>query len=288
MSSDWAKKYFWSTDVKENIKDGKLTIPSGKTGIEDCACIDLEELREVEIPEGVTFIASSAFAHCPNLEKVTFPDSLREIYEGAFNDCPSLKSVEIPAGCKYNGAAFDHGIKDGRWGYLVDITERQPEKIPTKAAEPDKTIDTLAEKLLQQPESKSGSLNASDKAVVQMKDSSIKPLPNHPGRSYASIGLNSEHGTYGNIYFSDKSLKTPRSNPDVRLLYLNPDKEYNVAFSNPDTDKWEYHNMTGREISDGNRAYLKERGLVKDAVTERPLPDIADSMESLQSDTEYE
>lgn len=161
----------------------------------------------------------------------------------------------------------------------VKAMEQEPEKMSEKAS------DVLAEKPLQQPESKNA---ASDKAVVQMKDSSIKPLPNHPGRSYASIGLNSEHGTYGNIYFSDKSLKTPRSNPDVRLLYLNPDKEYNVAFSNPDTDKWEYHNMTGREISDGNRAYLKERGLVKDAVTERPLPDIADSMESLQSDAEYD
>lgn len=299
---DWENKYFWNTDVKGNIKDGKLTIPSGKTGIADLACIGLEELREVEIPEGVTFIGSAAFGYCHNLEKVTFPNSLREIYGCAFQDCPNLKSVEIPVGCKCDAFAFDRGIKDGRLGYLVDIIERQPEKETEKAAEQakapvktaeqsDKPTKSLSERLAEKMEEKSRA-NKSDKvafnekAVVRIPESNIRALPGQPGRSYASIGLNSEHGTCGSIYFSDKSLKMPRSDHNVRLLYLKPDREYNIAFSNPETNQREYHKMTGKEISDGNKAYLKERGLLKEAA--RPLPSVADNMQAPQSDVQFE
>lgn len=280
----------------ENLKD--IDLPNNVTEIGDYAFCGCDNLESVTIPDSVTKISNSAFQGCDNLKSVTIPDSVTEIGNDAFSWCNSMKSVTMPKNITRVGEDAFYGCNNLK---TVKFQNQVPTEIfsfgyhpfPVQAnimvvpSETKTLSERLAEKLEKQSRAnQSNKVALNQKAVVRIPESSIHALPNQPGMSYASIGLNSKHGTYGSIYFSDNALKTPRGDHNARLLYLNPDREYNVAFANPDTNQWEYHDMTGKEISDGNQAYLKERGLLKEV--KRPLPSVADNMQAPQSDMQFE
>ena len=81
-------------DYYEQIKS--LSLPSGLTGVGDCAFEDCGELSAVSLPAKVRRIGHAAFSDCLSLRKINFPEGLTEIGADAFSGCEALESVSFP------------------------------------------------------------------------------------------------------------------------------------------------------------------------------------------------
>ena len=92
--------------------------------------------------------------------------------------------------------------------------------------------------------------------MLPISKSLIKTVKNKPDVKHASIGLNSEHGEFGRMFFPEKVLKNSKTNPNIAYLPMNADKPYRVTFGNS-RDNQETVMMTGKEIADANHSYMK-------------------------------
>ena len=94
------------------------------------------------------------------------------------------------------------------------------------------------------------------RVMLPISKSLIKTVKNKPDVKHESIGLNSEHGEFGRMFFPEKVLKNSKTNPNVAYLPMNADKQYRVTFGNS-KDNQETVMMTGKEIADANHSYMK-------------------------------
>lgn len=107
----------------------------------------------------------------------------------------------------------------------------------------------------------------SNRLLLPVFKNGIKSLPTKPGKSRTSVSMLVDGDVkYGEIFFSDKSLIPMKTNSTMAYVPLAGDREYNVAFTNPDTGNWDYEKMTGQQISDANRLYVREKNAGKIAV----------------------
>ena len=68
------------------------TIPSGVTGIGDCAFFECEDLQSLVLPNGLITIGDDAFTLCSSLETLDIPQTVTTIGQSAFARCNSLVS----------------------------------------------------------------------------------------------------------------------------------------------------------------------------------------------------
>lgn len=93
--------------------------------------------------------------------------------------------------------------------------------------------------------------------MLLMNQSIIKSVKDKPDTKYATIGLNSECGKYGTLFFPAKMLRKSKANPNYTYLPMNADKAYTVVFGNRKEDR-KYIKMTGKEIVNANHDYFTE------------------------------
>lgn len=80
----------------QGTADGTLEIPANIQWIENAACSQQTNVRQIILPEGLTSIKSAAFQGCTALEEINIPSSVVEIGSGAFSDCENLKKLHFP------------------------------------------------------------------------------------------------------------------------------------------------------------------------------------------------
>ena len=93
--------------------------------------------------------------------------------------------------------------------------------------------------------------------MLLMNQSIIKSVKDKPDTKYATVGLNSENGKYGTLFFPAKMLRKSKANPKYTYLPMNADKAYTVVFGNRKEDR-KYVKMTGKEIVNANHDYFTE------------------------------
>lgn len=74
------------------------TVPSGVTGIGDCAFMSCYNLKSVILPDGVKSIGDSAFSGNRKMTSVVIPDSVTSIGKRAFSSLENITSINIPFG----------------------------------------------------------------------------------------------------------------------------------------------------------------------------------------------
>lgn len=77
------------------------------------------------------------------------------------------------------------------------------------------------------------------------------------GVSYAKIGLNSEHGKYGMIFFKREKLRDSKENPNITYLPMEAERRYRVEFMGRN-GRTETVFMLGADIVSANKAFIKE------------------------------
>lgn len=74
----------------------KTRMPASIRGIDSCAFLRVQGLKEAVIPNGVTFIGTEAFNGCSGLASLVLPSQLKTISAYAFQDCSRLDTVIFP------------------------------------------------------------------------------------------------------------------------------------------------------------------------------------------------
>lgn len=81
---------------KDDIHDGRFTVPPGVIKIWREAFLDNTSLEQVTLPESVTTIGRWAFQRCINLTQINLSDSVTKIGDYAFDGCKNLVQIHIP------------------------------------------------------------------------------------------------------------------------------------------------------------------------------------------------
>jgi hypothetical protein len=195
-------------DTKRNqlIAGCKNTvIPASVAGIRSWAFSNCSGLTSMEIPLGVEEIGESAFRGCNGLTKIEIPVSVTKIGWYAFLDCQNLKSVTIPASVRTIGdisfGYYDYREKDGG-GY-------------TCKAIPDFVIY-----------GKNGSVSEWYAKENRFTFSPIVIDGSETDISTAIVTLEKDSYAY------DGTAKTPDVTVELDDSILEPDIDYDVAYSN--------------------------------------------------------
>ena len=236
---------------------GDVVIPDGVTSICDCS-FSGSSLTSIEIPDSVTSIGNSAFSCCKKLKSVKIPDNVTIIDNSAFSSCDSLTSVEIPDSVTSIGVWAFFGCKALTSVEIPDsvttIGDRAFGSTPWLESKQKENPLVIVNNLLIDGQTCSGNVIIPDGVTSIVGDAfwdctglkSIK-IPD----SVTSIGCQAFFGCTGL-----KSVEIPASVTSIehmafqnckklkKVTVLNPECDFNIAFSNGDKNYQYYFNGT--------------------------------------------
>lgn len=264
----------------------EVGIADGVHGLGNSVFGDCSALEHIEIPDSVTYIGGMAFENCNNLKEVTL--SSCDIQDDAFVKCGNLENVNFRSNVSNSivkNAIFQSFLVKNQnvFGPNVDFHAVSPNEKTTETAKSVETGKDIVKNFTaaavfsgSSPEKRNGN-EGMKKAVAAVKEGP-KQAPTSDGSkkgsnmlmlkkdrvkatkkegvSCARIGLNSEHGKYGTIFFDPSKLRDSKKNPNVTYLPMSGERSYNVSFQG-ENGKHNVVRIKGSEIVGANKAFME-------------------------------